>query len=151
MLGECLTLLLCSRRFGTTRAKCIDAGLRVPKPSLSVRLALLVPGTALPLLIFAAVIVFNNYEQDRKTASQRVLETVHSIRLVLDAEVQRMTGALQVLALTNPLREGDFDAFRRICDGFLDQYREGGVVLVADRQGRQVFSSATSEPASLGP
>jgi two-component sensor histidine kinase len=115
-----------------------------------VRLALLVAGTALPLIIFATVIVFSNYEQDRKNASQRVLETVRSIRLVLDAEVSRMTGALQVLALTNPLREGDFDAFRRICEGFLDQYREGGVVLVADRQGRQLFSSVTSDTASLG-
>ena len=93
------------------RAKCIDAGPRVPKPSLPVRLALLVAGTTLPLIIFAAVIVFNNYEQDRKDASQRVLETVRSIRLVLDAEMQRMTGGLQVLALTNALRDGDFEAF----------------------------------------
>jgi two-component sensor histidine kinase len=116
-----------------------------------VRLALLVAGTALPLIVFATVIVFSNYEQDRKNASQRVLETVRSIRLVLDAEVQRMTGALQVLALTNPLREGDFEAFRRICDGFLDQYREGGVVLVTDRQGRQLFSSVTYDVTKLPP
>jgi two-component sensor histidine kinase len=123
----------------------------VPKPSLSVRLALLVAGTALPLIIFAAFIVFNNYEQDRKIASQRVLETVHSIRLVLDAEVQRMTGALQVLALTNPLREGDFKAFHRICEGFLDQYPEGGVVLVANREGHQLYSSVASDTAGLPP
>ena len=79
------------------------------KPSLPVRLALLVAGTTLPLIIFATVIVFNNYEQDRQDASQRVVETVRNIRLVLDAEVQRMTGALQVLALTNALRDRDFD------------------------------------------
>src|SRR6266702_2818013 len=126
-------------------------GNRVPKPSLPVRLALLVAGTTLPLIIFAAVLVFNGYEQSRKEASQRVLETVRSIRLVLDADVQRMTGALKVLALTNPLREGDFEAFRRICDGFLDQYRDGGVVLVADREGRQIFSSVTSDTANLPP
>ncbi len=77
----------------------------MPKPSLPVRLALLVAGTTLPLIIFAAVIVFNNYEQDRKEASQRVLETVRSIRLVLDAEMQRMTGGLQVLALTDTLAQ----------------------------------------------
>jgi two-component sensor histidine kinase len=121
----------------------------VPKPSLPVRLALLVAGTALPLIVFATVIVFNNYEQDRKAASQRVLETVRSIRLVLDAEVQRMTGGLQVLALTSPLRSGDFEDFRRIASGFLDQYGKDGVVLVADREGRQLFSSATSDTASL--
>jgi two-component sensor histidine kinase len=121
----------------------------VPKPTLPVRLALLVAGTTLPLIVFATVIVFSNYEQDRRNASQRVLETVRSIRLVLDAEMQRMTGALQVLALTNPLRQGDFEAFRRIAQGFLDQYRDGGVVLVADRDGRQLFSSMTSETANL--
>ena len=113
------------------------------------RLALLVAGTTLPLIIFAAVIVFKNYEQDRQDASQRVVETVRSIRLVLDAEVQRMTGALQVLALTNALRDRDFEGFRRIAQGFLDQYGEGGVVLVADREGRQVFSSVSPDTADL--
>jgi two-component sensor histidine kinase len=121
----------------------------VPKSSLPVRLALLVAGTTLPLIIFAAVLVFNDYEQDRRNASQRVLETVRSIRLVLDAEVQRMTGGLQVLTLTDTLRNGDFENFHRIASGFLDQYGPDGVVLVADRQGRQLFSSMTMNTASL--
>ncbi len=121
----------------------------MPKPSLPVRLALLVAGTTLPLIIFATVIVFNHYEQERKDASQRVLETARSIRLVLDAEMQRMTGGLQVLSLTNALRSGDFDDFRRMASGFLDQYGRDGVVLVADRDGRQLFSSATPDTASL--
>jgi two-component sensor histidine kinase len=123
----------------------------VPKPSLPVRLALLVAGTTLPLIVFAAVLVFNDYEQDRKEASQRVVETVHSLRLVLDAEMQRMTGGLRVLALTNALRDGDFEGFRRIASGFLDQYGRDGVVLVADREGRQLFSSVTTDTASLPP
>lgn len=103
----------------------------------------------LPLILFAVGIVYNNYEQDRRDATQRVLENVRSIRLVLDSEMQRMTGALQVLALTNALRDRDFDGFRRISQGFLDQYGEGGVVLVADREGRQLFSSVTADTAHL--
>jgi two-component sensor histidine kinase len=121
----------------------------VPKLSLPVRLALLVAGTTLPLIVFAAVIVFNNYEQDRKEASQRVLETARSIRLVLDAEMQRMTGGLQVLALTDTLRNGDFRGFRGVASGFLDQYGKEGVLLVADREGQQLFSSATPDSADL--
>ena len=113
------------------------------------RLALLVAGTTLPLIVFAAGIVFNHYEQDRREATQRVLETVRSIRLVLDAEMQRMTGGLQVLALTNSLRTGDFEGFRRIAAGFLEQYGKDGVVLVSDREGRQLFSSLTTDTASL--
>jgi two-component sensor histidine kinase len=123
----------------------------VLKLSLPARLALLVAGTTLPLILFAADIVVYNYQQDRKDATQRVLETVRSIRLVLDAEMQRMTGGLQVLALTNSMRNGDFDSFRRIALGFLDQYGKDGVVLVADRQGRQLFSSVTQDTASLPP
>lgn len=113
------------------------------------RLALLVAGTTLPLIIFAAGIVYNNYEQDRKNATQRVLETVRGIRLVLDAEMQRMTGGLQVLSLTNALQDRDFEGFRRIASGFLEQYGRDGVVLVADREGRQLFSSITTDTASL--
>jgi hypothetical protein len=116
-----------------------------------VRLALLVAGTTLPLIIFAAGIIFNNYAQDRRDATQRVLETVRSIRLVLDAEMQRMTGGLQVLALTNSLRSGDFNSFRRIAAGFLDQNGKDGVVLVADSEGRQLFSSLTADVANLPP
>jgi two-component sensor histidine kinase len=123
----------------------------VPKPSLPVRLGLLVAGTTLPLIVFAAGIVFHNYEQDRKDATQRVLETVRSIRLVLDAEMQRMTGSLQVLTLTDSLRGGDFQGFRRIAMGFLEQYGEDGVIIVADREGRQLFSSVTEDTANTPP
>jgi two-component sensor histidine kinase len=123
----------------------------VPKPSLPVRLALLVAGTALPLIVFAAFIVFEDYERDRKDAEQRVVETARSIRLVLDAEVGRMTSGLKVLALTKTLGDGDFDSFRHIASGFLDQYGEDGVLLVADREGRQLFSSSTPDTAQLSP
>ena len=121
------------------------------KLSLPVRLALLVAGTTLPLIVFAGGIVFYNYKQDREDATQRVLATVRSILLVLDAEVQRMTGGLQVLALTSPLSTGDYDAFRPIALGFLEQYGRDGVLLVADRRGRQVFSSVTEDTPSLPP
>ena len=123
----------------------------MPKPSLPMRLALLVAGTALPLIVFAAVIVFNDYERDRQDAELRVVETVRSIRLVLDSEVQRMTGGLQVLALTDALRGGDFTSFRRIALGFLDQYGKSGVVIVADREGRQMFSTISPDTPSLPP
>ena len=113
------------------------------KLSLPVRLALLVAGTTLPLIVFATFIVFEDYRRDRADASQRVLETTRSIRFVLDAEVQRMTSGLQVLAHTNALHENNFESFRRVAAGFLDQYNEDSILLVADREGRQLFSSKT--------
>jgi two-component sensor histidine kinase len=121
----------------------------LPKPSLPVRLALLIAGTMLPLIVFAVGIVLHDYEQDRRAATQRALETVRSIRLVLDAEMQRVTGGLQVLALTDALRTGDFKGFRHMALAFLDQYGRDGIVLVADRDGRELFSSISEDVAGL--
>ncbi|HBY31010.1 MAG TPA: histidine kinase, partial [Bradyrhizobium sp.] len=39
----------------------------------------------------------------------------------------------------------------RVAVGFLDQYGKDGVVLVADRSGRQAFSSLTPDTADLPP
>jgi two-component sensor histidine kinase len=103
----------------------------------------------LPLIVFAVGIVFHDYEQDRQAATQRVIESVRSIRLVLDAEMQRVTGGLQVLALTDMLRTGDFKAFRHIAEGFLDQYGRDGIILVADRDGRELFSSISEDVTNL--
>ncbi|WP_407189944.1 sensor histidine kinase [Bradyrhizobium centrosematis] len=105
----------------------------------------------LPLIVFAVGIVVYNYTQDRNDATRRVLENVRSMRLVLDSEVQRMTGGLQVLALTNSLRNDDFETFRRIALGFVEQYGRGGLVLISDRKGRLLFSSATEDIASVPP
>ena len=115
------------------------------------RLVLLVAGTTLPLIVFAVGIIFHNYLQDRQEATERVLQAVRSIRLTLDSEMQRVTGGLQVLAMTDMLRNGDFEGFRRIALGFIEQYSKGGVLLVADRDGHMLFSSTTSDVASLPP
>jgi len=123
----------------------------VSRFSLPVRLALLVAGTTLPLILFAAGIVVTDYRQDRLNATQRVLERVRSISIVLDAEMERMTGGLQVLSLTDSLRNGDFNGFRRMARGFLEQYGKDGVVLVADRTGHQLFSSVAPETSNLPP
>ncbi|MDB5504524.1 MAG: histidine kinase [Tardiphaga sp.] len=126
-------------------------GPRLRKLSLPVRLALLVAGTMLPLILFAGAIIYRDYEKDRLEASARVVETARGIRTVLDAETQRITGSLQVLSLTNSLRSGDFDTFRRVATGFLEQYPPGGVLLVADRDGRQLFSTLTTDASKLPP
>jgi two-component sensor histidine kinase len=123
--------------------------LRLPKLSLPVRLALLVAGTTLPLIVFAVGLAYFNYQQDRRDATSRVLETVRSIRLVLDSEVQRMTGGLQVLALSDSLRGDDFASFGHLAQGFLEPYGRNSVLLVSDRTGRQLFSTTATDASTL--
>lgn len=103
----------------------------------------------LPLIIFATGVVFHNYEKDRQEATKRVLETARGIRFTLDAEMRRMTGGLQVLALTNALRSGDFTNFADMALGFLDQYGKDGVILVSSRAGQVLFSSMTPYASEL--
>jgi two-component sensor histidine kinase len=104
-----------------------------------------VAGTTLPLIIFAAGVVFHSYVKDRQAATQRVLETVRSVRFTLDAEMRRIAGGLQVLALTSPLREGNFPGFSVMASGFLEQYGKDGVILVADREGHILFPALESD------
>ena len=103
----------------------------------------------LPLIVFATGVVFHNYENDRQEATKRVLETARGIRFTLDAEMRRMTGGLQVLALTNALRSGDFSNFGDMAAGFLDQYGKDGVILVTSRTGQVLFSSMTPYASEL--
>lgn len=104
-------------------------------------------GTSLPLIIFAAGVVVHDYIKDRREATQRVLETARSARLTLDAEMRRMTGGLQVLALTEALRLGDFPRFGSMAAGFLDQYGKDGVILVAEHDGHILFPATDPEGA----
>jgi len=61
------------------------------KLSLRLRLPLLVAGTMLPLILFAAGLVYVNHVRNRDGAFDRVLETVKGIQTVLDTEMQGIT------------------------------------------------------------
>jgi two-component sensor histidine kinase len=109
--------------------------------SLRFRLALLVAGTTLPLILFAGGIVYLHYVQNREAAFERVLETVRGMRLVLDSEVQSMTAGLHVLSLARSLQRDDFDSFRENVEAFLSQFPAGTNVSLAQPDGRQLLNS----------
>jgi two-component sensor histidine kinase len=119
--------------------------------SLPLRLALLVAGTMLPLIVFAAGIVYHEHMRARDAAFERVLETVRSIRHVLDAEMQSFTSALQVLALSQALQRDDIEGFRRDVDAFVSQYPENVAISLADRSGRQLFNTRAEPGQPLPP
>ncbi|MGB8015858.1 MAG: hypothetical protein WCF80_08225 [Pseudolabrys sp.] len=80
--------------------------------SLRLRLAILVAGTILPLIGFAAAIVYQHYRQDQRDAFARVLQNTRSIQLILDREMQGIVSGLTVLAGSDSLMRGDFGSFR---------------------------------------
>lgn len=118
--------------------------------SLPVRLAILVAGTMLPLIVFSGVIIYNNYLQDRADAQARVTGLTRSIRQTLDREVQGMVSGLSVLASSRALRDNDFEAFRIGANAFAKQFDGETLLIVGDREGHIVFNSAAPAGTPLG-
>jgi len=121
------------------------------KLSLPLRLAILVAGTILPLIGFSAAIVYQHYIQDRQDAFGRVLQVTRSIQQVVDREMQGIVSGLIVLAGSDSLARGDFDAFRGRVQGFLSQFPGHASIIVGDREGRQVFNSSRDPGVLLPP
>ena len=112
-----------------------------PAPkSLRVRLALLVAGTLLPLILFAAGVVYLNHMREREAAFDRVMGAVRSVRLTIDTEMRGITLSLEVLAGTQALQRGDFEGFRKNAVAFLNQY-PGQAISLATRDGRQIVNT----------
>ena len=109
--------------------------------SLPWRIGGLVAGTTLPLILFAAAVVYFNYIEQRAAAHDRVLAVVRSTRAVLDAETQRITTGMQVLAQSNAIAGDDLDAFRRIANAFVSQFDGDTSLVLGDREGRVLFDS----------
>jgi hypothetical protein len=119
--------------------------------SLATRLALLVAGTTLPMILFAAGVIYLNHMHERQAAFDRVLDTVRGIRLVIDAEMQGITSGLEVLAASQSLACGDLDAFRRSAEAFLGRFPEGAAISLATCDGQQLLNTgaAAGEPLPL--
>lgn len=119
--------------------------------SLSARLVALVAGTSLPLIGFSAAIVYQHYLQDQRDAFGRVVQFTRSIQVVLDREMQGIVSGLIVLAGSDALAQGDFERFRSRAQEFITQFPDRAVIVVGDRDGRQVFNSVTPPGESLPP
>lgn len=119
--------------------------------SLPVRLVLLVAGTTLPLIVFTGIITYRHYEERREAAFDRVVEFTRGIRQAVDAEMQGLVSGLTVLANSQALQRGDKEGFRQNAEAFLRQFPERPVIVLGDRDGRQIFNSHSPEGAPLPP
>jgi two-component sensor histidine kinase len=123
----------------------------LPKASLPLRLGLLVAGMVFPLTVFAAVLVYYNYDANRTTAYDRILQIARSLASNIDAEVRATIASLQVLALSEALERGDLDAFRAQAEHFVQLHFPQSNVIVADAGGQQLLNTAVAAGTSLAP
>lgn len=110
--------------------------------SLRVRLAVLVAGTMLPLIGFAAATIYQHFLQDQREAFGRVLQFTRGIQLVLDREMQGIVSGLTVLANSETLTHGNFAGFGERARTFLQEFPGAPSISVGDRDGDQLYNTS---------
>ncbi len=118
---------------------------------LHLRLAVLVAGSMLPLLILAGFIVLQSYQRANNAAAEYVLQTARSAMVTVDRELENHVAALEVLALSPALRTGDLVTFRAEAERFLTRYPKGAGVSLSDSAGQLHLLTTAAPGATLPP
>lgn len=108
--------------------------------SLRLRLVYLVAGTALPLIIFSAAIVYLNFRADRQNAGARLIEIARSMMIAVDRELEGRIAALEVLSQSRALADDDLVGFRERAAVFLARQPARANVVLIDRNGQQLLN-----------
>jgi two-component sensor histidine kinase len=124
------------------RSRAAPRGPLFAKQSIPIRLSLLVAGVVLPLTIFAAVLVYYNYEANRRTAYDRILQIARGVATNVDAEFRAAIASLEVLALSEALERDDLVTFRQQAEHFVKLHFPQSNVVVSDASGQQLLNTA---------
>ena len=122
--------------------KWISPGQFLTEKFVPVRLGLLVTGMVLPLTVFAVVLVYYNYEANRRTAYERILQIARGVATNIDAEFRSAIASLEVLSLSEALERDDLAAFRRQAEHFIQAHFPQSNVVVSDARGQQLLNTA---------
>jgi len=109
---------------------------------IPLRLGLLVAGMVLPLTVFAVVLVWYNYEGNRQTAYDRILQIARGVATNTDAEFRAAIASLEVLALSEALERDDLTAFRKQAELFVRAHFPQSNVVLSDAGGQQLLNTA---------
>jgi signal transduction histidine kinase/CheY-like chemotaxis protein len=122
-------------------------------------LVLLVVGALIPMVAFAAVVVYQLAGSERTAAERRLIGSASDLTVALDREIQSTIRTLNALAESEELKRDDLKAFHALATRVVSTQRSGWlavILLVPD--GRQVANTNVAwgtplptvlEPASL--
>jgi signal transduction histidine kinase len=100
----------------------------------------LVLAALVPVVLLASVLIGALVYQERATRERGMRDVVHALALSLDSELQRTITALEVLALSNRLGQGDFDGFRLRAKAAMGLQPAWSNILVLDAAGTQLLN-----------
>lgn len=113
------------------------------KPMQSVRTLLfwLVLACLLPGVIVAAVLLVHQYQNSRTQLQKDMLQTARTLSLVVDKEIVRIQGKLEILALSPTIQSGDLPAFYRHAQDIMATETLAGAIVLIDATGQQVINT----------
>ncbi len=105
--------------------------------NISSHLFLLVLGTLLPVVLFAAGLAVVQARQERQTFERGMHDRVVAITSAVDAELRATVAALRTLAESQVLRDGELDRFHGVALRVKNLHRDWITVTLADAAGVQ--------------
>ncbi len=119
------------------------------RPTLGIRLALLVLAVALPLVLLNLALVGIGYRNAREHASGEALHAARGLALAIEGELRGRTLALEVLAGSPALAGGDLDTFRTQAEAMVARQAPGASILLLRADGQQLMNTAAPRGAPL--
>jgi signal transduction histidine kinase/ActR/RegA family two-component response regulator len=117
--------------------------------TLRARLVLLVVASMLPLLAFNLVHQYLDYSAALATTGERNMALARSMARGVAQELRGRIAALQVLAFSSSLQEGDLDRFRVQAEAVAAQQFPGSNFILLQPDGQQLMNTALPAGAAL--
>jgi PAS domain S-box-containing protein len=117
--------------------------------SLRCRLVLLVLASVVPLFVFSLGHQYLEYRRDIAATGPRTLTLARSLSLLVEEELQLRIAALETLATSTALQEGDLDRFRPRAETVIAQLFPGSNILLLRPDGEGVMNTLVPPGAAL--
>lgn len=109
--------------------------------SLRWYLVLLVAGTLVPIVVFATAVVYQLSTQAQAASERRILLAARNLASAVERELSSTTRALQVLASSAPLSQGDLKTFHTEATRVVQTQASWITVILLAPEGQQLINA----------
>jgi PAS domain S-box-containing protein len=103
-------------------------------------LVALVIACLLPVILFAGVMIYASYSQQRAHIERGMIDTTRALSLAVDRELDASIRTLQVLATSDHLYSGDLEKFYRSAQDAVKNLAGWSSMALMDPSGRQILN-----------
>ncbi len=102
---------------------------------------MLVAGTLLPVVLFAAVVVYQLSSQEKAASERRILLSARNLSETVERELSSTTRTLEALASSEQLSQGDLESFHEQAKRVVQTQPSWLTVILLSPQGQQLVNT----------